>query len=107
MNNAQPVGLQPNFPAPNTNLKDDASQIVGYDVDKYVFGTDSFNGQQQQGKALNVPSSTPVQKEKFNIGKAALGAITLGGVLTVGISALQAARGKTSVIEKIIKIFKK
>lgn len=94
---------------------DEASKTVGFDINNYVFGSDSFNSQAQQNNQIQqngnaLPSDKPVQVKKRDFKDVLMGVLLLGGIFAIGTSLLNRATGKdliSEAVKKIGKIFKK
>ena len=82
---------------------DEASKIVGVDINNYVFGEDKFN--------KNIPSSSSLQNGKEDKVKTFKGALAYGLITGIGICLFQRFKGKglkpDGLLSSFLKLFKK
>ena len=77
INSTPNIQNSPVIPSPT----DDASKIVGYNIDNFIDGKDTFNKQNQNGSSL----------PKSNLSNNSLyGFLALGGILAAGFMAAKA-----------------
>ena len=96
-----PPVINPKIQAPKQ--LDEASKIVGVDINNYVFGEDKFN--------KNPSSSNSLQNGKEDKIKTFKGALTYGLVTGIGICLFQRFKGKgikpDGLLSSFLKLFKK